>query len=286
MTLKDIYTQVTDILEKAGADSPAFDAVWLIDAVFPFERRDLVIQGDREISEQDKDKILSLTQRRANGEPLQYIIGHWEFFGNKYYVGEGVLIPRDDTEVVLTCTFPYLDAFSNKKQIKILDLCSGSGIIAVSLKLRYPDAEVTAVELSDKALPYLIKNCKENKADIKIIHGDIFDCVDNFEDNYFDLIISNPPYVTDSDMETLQKEVRFEPSLALAGGTDGCDFYRRIIPLYTPKLKDGGMIAFEYDSSQAQVISSLMESEGFENIAVFDDIGGVHRAINGTLQSK
>lgn len=286
MTLNELYNYVKEKLEKAGADSPAFDAVCLIDAVFPFERRDLIIDGNKEIAPELCNKIQSLADRRADGEPLQYIIGHWEFFGNKYYVGEGVLIPRDDTEVVLTSAFPYLNKQKGKGELKILDLCSGSGIIAISLKLQYPQAEVTAVELSDKALPYLVKNSKENKADIHIIHGDIFKCVDDFEDNYFDLIISNPPYVTDSDMEVLQKEVRFEPSLALAGGSDGCDFYRRIIPLYTPKLKQGGMLAFEYDGTQAQVISSLMEEAGFEAITLFDDIGGVHRAINGTVQHR
>ncbi|MBQ2944385.1 MAG: peptide chain release factor N(5)-glutamine methyltransferase [Ruminococcus sp.] len=283
MTLRSLYTKVTETLEKAGAQTPAFEAIWLIDAVFPFDRLKLLAEGDREVEEDLCTKIQSLAQRRAQGEPLQYITGQWEFFGRKYYVGEGVLIPRDDTEVVLTCTFPYLDSIKNKAELKILDLCSGSGIIAISLKKRYESAQVTAVELSDKALPYLKKNAKENKADINIIHADIFDCVADFSDGEFDLIISNPPYVTDEDMKNLQSEVRFEPELALKGGKDGCDFYRRIVPLYAPKLKQGGMLAFEYDSSQAEIIEALMRNAGFENITVFDDIGGVHRAINGTL---
>lgn len=283
MTLRSLYTKVTETLEKAGAQTPAFEAIWLIDAVFPFDRLKLLAEGDREVEEDLCAKIQSLAQRRAQGEPLQYITGQWEFFGRKYYVGEGVLIPRDDTEVVLTCTFPFLDSINNKAELKILDLCSGSGIIAISLKKRYESAQVTAVELSDKALPYLEKNAKENKADINIIHADIFDCVADFSDGEFDLIISNPPYVTDEDMKNLQSEVRFEPELALKGGKDGCDFYRRIVPLYAPKLKQGGMLAFEYDSSQAEIIEALMRNAGFENITVFDDIGGVHRAINGTL---
>ena len=283
MTLRSLYTKVTETLEKAGAQTPAFEAIWLIDAVFPFDRLKLLAEGDREVEEDLCTKIQSLAQRRAQGEPLQYITGQWEFFGRKYYVGEGVLIPRDDTEVVLTCTFHYLDSIKNKAELKILDLCSGSGIIAISLKKRYESAQVTAVELSDKALPYLKKNAKENKADINIIHADIFDCVADFSDGEFDLIISNPPYVTDEDMKNLQSEVRFEPELALKGGKDGCDFYRRIVPLYAPKLKQGGMLAFEYDSSQAEIIEALMRNAGFENITVFDDIGGVHRAINGTL---
>ncbi len=283
MTLRSLYTKVTETLEKAGAQTPAFEAIWLIDAVFPFDRLKLLAESDREVEEDLCAKIQSLAQRRAQGEPLQYITGQWEFFGRKYYVGEGVLIPRDDTEVVLTCTFPFLDSIKNKAELKILDLCSGSGIIAISLKKRYESAQVTAVELSDKALPYLEINAKENKANINIIHADIFDCVADFSDGEFDLIISNPPYVTDEDMKNLQSEVRFEPELALKGGKDGCDFYRRIVPLYAPKLKQGGMLAFEYDSSQAEIIEALMRNAGFENITVFDDIGGVHRAINGTL---
>lgn len=285
MTLNELYSYVKEKLEKAGADSPAFDAVWLINAVFPFERHQLITDGEKEVSAENCEKVCTLVGRREEGEPLQYIIGHWEFFGRKFYVGEGVLIPRDDTEVVLTCTFPYLDRIQNKEEIRILDLCSGSGIIAISLKLQYPKADVTAVELSDKALPYLEKNCRENNADINIIHGDIFECYKDFPDGEFDLIISNPPYVTDADMETLQKEVCFEPVMALAGGKDGCDFYRRIIPLYTSKLRKGGMLAFEYDAQEASVISALMEAAGYENITVFDDIGGVHRAINGTLRN-
>lgn len=285
MTLRSLYTNVTETLEKAGVESPAFEAIWLIDAVFPFDRLRLSSEGAREIEETLCTKVQNLALRRAKGEPLQYITGEWEFFGRKYYVGEGVLIPRDDTEVVLTCTFPYLDSIKNKAELKILDLCSGSGIIAISLKKRYENAQVTAVELSDKALCYLEKNAKENDADINIIHGDIFDCFSGFADGEFDLIVSNPPYVTDEDMENLQSEVRFEPELALKGGKDGCDFYRRIIPLYTPKLKKGGMLAFEYDASQAEIIERLMKDAGYNNISVFDDLGGVHRAINGTLQS-
>ncbi len=284
MTIDKVYKTLTDILEKAGADSPAFDAISLMESVLGTKRTDITLFPEREVSKEDTDKLLTLASRRAQGEPLQYIMGHWEFFGRKFYVGEGVLIPRDDTEVVLSCTFEYLDSLPKDKPLKILDLCSGSGILAITLKCRYPFAQVTAVEISDLALPYLRKNARDNNADINIIHADIFDCVDNFTDREFDLIISNPPYVTDEDMANLQKEVRFEPALALAGGKDGCDFYRRIIPLYTKKLKQGGMLAFEYDGNQAQAIEAMMKQANFGNIRIFDDIGGVHRAINGTLQ--
>ncbi len=283
MTIIKVYKTITHILEKAGADSPAFDAISLMGYVLGTKRTDITLFPEKEVSGKASDTLLALARRRAQGEPLQYIIGYWEFFGRKFYVGEGVLIPRDDTEVVLTSTFPYLDNLPKDKPLRILDLCSGSGILAITLKCRYPFAQVTAVEISNLALNYLEKNCKENNADINIIHCDIFKCADDFQKEEFDLIISNPPYVTDEDMATLQKEVRFEPALALSGGKDGCDFYRRIIPLYTGKLKKGGMLAFEYDGKQAYAIEAMMTEAGFTNIRIFDDIGGVHRAINGTL---
>ena len=283
MTLESIYKSLCEKLQKAGVDAPAFDAIWLIGSVLDVTRQDIITNGDMPISTEDTQRISQLANRRINGEPLQYIIGHWEFFGRKFFVGKGVLIPRDDTEVVLCSVFPFLNAIQKDKPIKILDLCSGSGILAITLKLQYPGADITAIEISDEAMAYLKKNAEYHNADIKIIHSDIFDCADAFKPQEFDLIISNPPYVRTHEMQSLQQEVRFEPVLALEGGEDGCDFYRRIIPMYIPKLKRGGMLAFEYDGNQADVISSLMKSNGFENITIFDDLGGVHRAINGTV---
>lgn len=283
MTIKKIYKTLTDTLTKAGTDSPAFDALTLMNHLLGIERIHLLTEADREISEEDTNALIQMCERRAKGEPLQYILGSWEFFGRKFYVGKGVLIPRDDTEVVLRSTFPYLDKSAENPEIKILDLCSGSGIIAITLKCLYKNAQVTAVEISDPAVEFLRRNAEANKADITIIHDDIFTCANSFADNEFDLIISNPPYINKQDMKNLQKEVTFEPSLALAGGDDGCDFFRQIVPLYTPKLRNGGMLAFEYDGDQAFVIKDIMTKENYRNICIFDDIGGVHRAINGTL---
>ncbi len=285
MTLEQIYKKLCDELKKAGADSPAFDTICLMESVLGITRQDIMVYGDRPVSDEQAEKLLIYAIRRAQGEPLQYIMGYWEFFGRKFYVGEGVLTPRDDTEVVLTSVFPFLNKKNKNEPLKILDLCSGSGILAITLKNEYPHADITAVEISDDAVVYLRKNAEYNEADINIIHDDIFSCVNDFPDDEFDLIISNPPYVRTSEMQELQKEVRFEPVLALEGGEDGCDFYRKIVPLYTRKLKPGGMLAFEYDGNQAEVIEGLMKAENFENITIFDDLGGVHRAINGTLRS-
>lgn len=284
MTLNKLYSQIKSCLYEGTIDSPEEEALIIVEAVLNLSKTHLLITPEKEVSAEDSELALSYAKRRISGEPLQYIIGYWDFYGRRFYVGKGVLIPRDDTEVVLRSTLPYLDNLKkNNQDIKILDLCSGSGILAITLKCLYSEAQVTAIEISDEALPYLQKNIRSHCADINLIHGDIFEEAVNLPDREFDLIISNPPYVRAQEIENLQREVCFEPSLALAGGEDGCDFYRKIVPMYTPKLKVGGMLALEYDSSQAQVISELMTAEGYHNIQVFDDLGGVHRAINGTV---
>lgn len=279
MKIIDGFNLINKKLTEAGAESPAFDASELISFVLgtPYSP---ALDKDKKIDEEKLATLLELCERRAGGEPLQYVLGQWEFFGFPFKVGKGVLIPRDDTEVALRASFAHLDKI---KCPKILDLCAGSGTLAVTLKKLYPEAEVTAVELSEEAFYYLKENANLNSAHINPINGDIFNVYKDFEDRYFDLIISNPPYLTTEELGTMQKELYFEPALALDGGEDGCDFYRRIIPLYTPKLKSGGQLIFELDGSEAEYTAELMKAENYGEIEIYDDLGGIHRAIKGTL---
>ncbi len=261
-------------------ESPAFDTSELFSFVLKAPYSPL-LSKDRSLTPTELQQLLALAQRRAEGEPLQYILGEWEFFGFPFKVGKGVLIPRDDTEVALRAAFPYL----NKLQApRILDLCSGSGALAIALKRLYPEAEVTAVELSPEAFTYLLKNAELNSVHINSVKGDIFNVYGDFDDESFDLIISNPPYLTADELKSMQRELYFEPKLALYGGEDGCDFYRKIIPLYTPKLKKGGQLIFELDGKEAEYTKALLTSAGYSDIEIFDDLGGVHRAIKGTLK--
>lgn len=279
MKIIEGFNLITKKLTEAGAESPAFDASELISFVLgtPYTP---ALDKETEMSDKDYHKLLTLAERRAAGEPLQYIIGQWEFYGYPFKVGKGVLIPRDDTEVALRASFEHLDKTENPK---ILDLCAGSGTLAVTLKKLYPNAEVTAVEISEDAFFYLRENANLNSADINMINGDIFKVYESFEDKYFDLIISNPPYLTTEELKSMQKELYFEPELALNGGDDGMIFYRGIIPLYTPKLKSGGQLIFELDGSQAEYTAELMKAENYGDIEIFDDLGGIHRVIKGTL---
>lgn len=279
MKIIEGFNLITKKLTEAGAESPAFDASELISFVLgtPYTP---ALDKETEMSDKDYHKLLTLAERRTAGEPLQYIIGRWEFYGYPFKVGKGVLIPRDDTEVALRASFEHLDKTENPK---ILDLCAGSGTLAVTLKKLYPNAEVTAVEISEDAFFYLRENANLNSADINMINGDIFKVYGDFEDKYFDLIISNPPYLTTQELKSMQRELYFEPELALDGGDDGMIFYRGIVPLYTPKLKSGGQLIFELDGIEAEYTRELMKAENYGDIEIFDDLGGIHRAIKGTL---
>lgn len=199
--------------------------------------------------------------------------------GFDFKVGRGVLIPRDDTEVVVNLCIDFL---KNRADKKTVDLCSGSGAIAVALD-KISGAEVTAVEIDETAFSYLETNVKENNSSVKPVMADALEICDTFADGGLDLIVSNPPYIKSADIETLQKEVQLEPRLALDGGEDGCDFYREIVSRWSRKLKKGGALAFELGEGQADAVKALMTDKGFSDFEISLDFGGVQRAIIGTL---
>lgn len=280
MTIENLYKEAKYKLQKAGIEDPAFDALCLIEKVFGFNRAMLIAKGNKEANPKEIENFNTLVDRRAEFEPLQYILGSWNFMGYDFKVGNGVLIPREDTCEVISLS---LEKVQSLEKPKILDLCAGSGAISVVISKEIKNAEVTAVEKSDLAFPYLLENVKENNCNVKAVKGDIFTCADDFSDNYFDIIISNPPYIKTEEIKTLQPEVQKEPSLALDGGIDGYDFYRFIIKNWTKKLKQGGHMAFELGEKQFDTVKTLMINENFTNIKEKLDLGNIQRAIIGTL---
>lgn len=277
MTLKEVYKTVRNSLADGGIENAEFEARCLIEHLTGYSKAEQLAHGEDEF---EKEKELSqLVKRRLEREPLQYILGSWSFCGFDFEVGEGVLIPRDDTEVVLGLCLKFL---KNKKSAKVLDLCAGSGAISVALA-KLSNAEVEAVELSDKAFIFLKKNIEENCAKVEPINGDIFNCHGDFADGKYDLIVSNPPYIRTDDIPHLQVEVQAEPAMALDGGNDGYDFYEAIIEHWSAKLKRGGSLAFELGEGQAEYVSELMKQKGFANIRTELDFGGTQRAIIGTM---
>ena len=275
--LKDLYLKLRGILSEAEIEAPELEARLLIEGVTGMNRASQIANSNSEISGEIQEKLISMAQKRAEHIPLQYILGKWSFMGFEFKVGEGVLIPRDDTEVLVGLCLDYLKASEGKTS---LDLCAGSGAISVALD-KLANADVTAVELSDKAYNFILENIKGTN--IKPHKGDIFECYRDFEAKSFDLIASNPPYIKTDEIETLQTEVGYEPKTALDGGADGLDFYRAIARRWTPLLKSGGAMAFELGEGQAEYVGGLMADHGYINIKTAKDLGGTDRAIIGIL---
>lgn len=283
MTVGEAYRKTKDILTEAGFEAPAFEALCLVEKVFGFNRLALITRGEETAATDEKLALLAeLTEKRLSHEPLQYIIGKWSFMGIDLLVGEGVLVPRDDTEVVTSLCIDFL---SGKENPSAIDLCAGSGAISLALE-KYANCKVTAVELSDKAFSYLTQNIKLNNSAVNALNGDIFECHKDIADNSLDLIVSNPPYIKTADIASLQKEVQHEPAMALDGGESGLDFYRRIVPLWKSKLKAGGALAFELGEGQYDEVCRILADNGFGGITESIDFGGIQRAIIGTLLQK
>lgn len=279
MTVNEIYQSGLKLLENNNIENSKFEAQSLLQKAFSLDRIGFIMHKTDKADENCSHNFLKFIEKRISGEPLQYILGEWSFMGFDFKVGRGVLIPRDDTEVVVNLCIDFL---KNRADKKTVDLCSGSGAIAVALD-KISGAKVTAVEIDETAFSYLETNVKENNSSVKPVMADALKICDTFADGGLDLIVSNPPYIKSADIETLQKEVQLEPRLALDGGEDGCDFYREIVNRWSRKLKKGGALAFELGEGQADAVKALMTEQGFSDFKISLDFGGVQRAIIGTL---
>ncbi|MBQ8297554.1 MAG: peptide chain release factor N(5)-glutamine methyltransferase [Ruminococcus sp.] len=280
VSIGELYTNVKAILENAGIDTYRFDAQCIMEQAFGTRLPSILTNSTAAAPENVMNQVREMVEKRAQGYPLQYILGEWEFYGYTFRVGEGVLIPRPDTETLVEQVLDICRE-NQLKAPRIADLCSGSGCIAVTLKKELPDAEIYAVELSEKALPYLRENARLNEVHINIIGGDVLSGQTAAGLCGLDIIVSNPPYLTGKDMTMLQTEVSHEPQMALMGGGDGLDFYRTITPLWRNSLRDGGFIAYEFGLNQDEAVSSILKENGFDNIQLRQDTAGIIRTAAG-----
>lgn len=281
MTYNELYRHIISVLKKAGIDSPAFDALCIFESKLGLTRHDLIMTGNKEAAKERCDAVTELAEKRAEGYPLQYLLGIWQFMDSDFFVGEGVLIPREDTSVVVQLCLDNIKNLYGTDNLSVIDLCAGSGAISISLAKALPNSRVTALELSDKAMYYLQKNIQHNGCNnVAAVSGNVFtDC--NITDALYDVIISNPPYIISSEIKTLQREVQYEPAMALDGGSDGYDFYRAIISKWSNKLKSGGLLVFELGENQYDTVSNLMCRQGYKDITFATDLGDVKRGICG-----
>ena len=278
-TYSEIYKSGKEKLIKYEIDDAHSELLHMFWHCFGFCRSELIVRGSEIPNLEDYDNFLRILKKRCEGYPLQYCLGEWEFMGLNLNVGEGVLIPREDTSVLVEAAF---DEVKFVETPKIIDLCSGSGCIALSLEsLIKRKSDIYAVEISRRAFRYLKKNCEKYGSNINLINDDIFNCHKSFENEFFDLVISNPPYICSDNISCLQSDVRFEPSIALDGGDDGLEFYREICNRWVPKLKFNGILAFEIGINQSEDVKSIMASNGIGSIEEFLDINNIPRAIMG-----
>lgn len=275
MVIRQAVRLISDMLEGV-TDDAYFEARQIVNEIsggkMPFEK----------ITEAQLTECENKAKRRKTGEPLQYILGNWEFYGRKYFVGEGVLIPRPETELLCDIAIEHLKNTGGTA----VDLCSGSGCIAVTTALE-ANVGTVGIEISGKAYGYFLKNIAENKAEklVTAINGDIFDkdILGQFPDDSLSGVLSNPPYISSADMKTLQKEVTFEPELALFGGEDGLDFYRRLVPMWAVKLRSGGLFAVEIGEEQGQAVSDIFKKAGLTP-QVVTDYSGHNRIVSAVKQ--
>lgn len=274
---------VAGMLQASGCPDPDFDAVELTRLVTGQDPR----LSETPLTEEQAARLARLAALRFERRPLQYIEGKWGFLDFEVQVGEGVLIPRQDSEAIC---LKAIDLLKGQAAPAVLDLCAGSGCLGLAVKSRCPAARVTAVEKSAEALPWLQKNAAEALPGFDAAHpalnvqqGDVFQWNKGQAEGQFDLILANPPYLTAEEMRTLQPEVEFEPAMALDGGEDGLDFYRSISEKWKAALAPGGRLYFEVGIGQADAVLRIMRAQGFGDIQVVKDHNEIPRVVFGTL---
>ena len=262
-------------LKEAEIGEAQLDARLLLEEGCGTDHNTLLCHGDREVSEAEEEQYRKALEQRAVHVPLQHLLGYQDFMGLRFQVNEHVLIPRQDTEILVEEAMRYLH-----DGMRILDLCTGSGCILLSLLHYSNDCEGTGVDISKEALQVAALNAELLGIKADFLKSDLYEKVTG----QVDLLVSNPPNIERKVIPTLMEEVReYDPYIALDGGEDGLDFYRRIIGGAQDYLKRGGQILMEIGSGQAQAVSELLREAGFKEIDVCRDFAGLDRVVSGRL---
>ena len=279
MTIKEIIIKYCRELENIS-DTPRLDVELLLKrALGDVDSMYIRMYLDKELREEQEKYFLEMMKDRLNQRPIAYILGNREFMGLDFFVKEGVLIPRPDTETLVE---EIINICNNKTGLNILDIGTGSGAITVSLAKYLDKSHIVSVDISDIALEIASKNAVSNKVDERIdfIKSDVFSNVSR--ENKFDIIVSNPPYIKKSDIDGLDRQVKdFEPYNALEGGEDGLDFYRKITRESREFLNENGILAYEVGHDQASDVSKIMQQNGFKGIYTKSDLQGFERVVIG-----
>jgi release factor glutamine methyltransferase len=290
MTIRETLAEGKALLVSGGVENPSLDAGLLLAWVLRTCKAGLLIRGNEPIAGEERDAFLELIRRRGAGECTAYILGRREFWGLDFIVTPDVLVPRPDTETLVETALRKAGEEGSGNR-RLLDLCTGSGAVAIALKHELPGWEVWASDLSPKALDIAKANAEkilDSSETIRFVHSDLFnafnapgvpDCSLRFS-----LIVTNPPYLKRGEIETLAPEVRMEPRIALDGGEDGLELIRRIIPQAARRLSKGGSLLMEADPGQMGAIAVILKENGFLKVELYQDLAGRERVISASLQ--
>lgn len=276
LTIFTAYNNAKKELKEAGIDAFGFEARQIIRHITGYDNSAIMAKYAEQLTPFQQTMYNDVLRRRKERYPLQYILGEWSFYGIDFYVGEGVLVPRADTETLVDYGLEFL---KGKENAEVLDLCSGSGCIAVAVA-KNSEAKVDAVEKYDTAYGYLEKNIERNKAQVMAIKDDVYTFNPSKK---YDLILSNPPYISADEMEIIDEETSHEPDTALYGGEDGLTFYRFIAKEYKKHLKSGGALGFEVGFKQSETVKAILSEQGYKNIGTKTDMDGIQRVVFGTV---
>ncbi len=282
MTYGELYKYGELALEAAGVAEASLDARLLLEYICHTDRNELIVHADRRRSSLEEQFYRTVIEKRAERVPLQYIIGEQEFMGLRFKVNEHTLIPRQDTEILVEEALHRLS-----DGMRILDMCTGSGCILLSL-LRYSnECEGVGIDISGEALMVARENAEQLHLEASFLEGDLFAPLADFvsdktTDRLFDMIVSNPPYIETAVISTLMPEVRgHEPTKALDGGGDGLHFYKEIVVQAPMYMRKGAHLLFEIGCGQGEAVMSLMRAAGFEQVGIFKDYAGMDRVVSG-----
>lgn len=286
MTYRELYEYGKSRLSEAGIAEAGLDARLLLEYVCHADRNELILYADRERNSMEEQFYRMVIEKRASRIPLQHITGEQEFMGLPFQVNEHVLIPRQDTEILVEEAMRHLG-----DGMRILDLCTGSGCILLSLLKYSNECEGVGIDISEETLKTARENAEKLGLDAVFLAGDLFGPLADFvsertPDRLFDMVVSNPPYIETAVIDTLMPEVRdHEPFCALDGGADGLQFYRRILAEAPAHMRRGAVLLFEIGCGQGEAVARLMQEAGFVQVEVLQDYAGLDRVVCGSVAS-
>ena len=280
MIIKEVLKSSIEEINKLNIEDASMKVKMLLSDILGKEKEYLLIHDNEELSQEVLDNFYAKLNRLKDEEPIQYILNKQEFMGFEFYVDENVLIPQPDTEILVEEVVDISKKINNNSnELRVLDMCTGSGAIAISLSKLIENASVSASDISDGALNVAKENAIKNSVNIEFYKSDLFN--DISKNVKFDIIVSNPPYIQTEVIKGLSKEVQSEPFIALDGGEDGLVFYREIIKNAKDYIVEDGYLALEIGYDQKESVTNLLRENGYKNIYSKTDLAGNDRVVVG-----